>query len=145
MKLTKSALQNIINEELAAIQEEQEAAAIIEEIENWGQNLDEKVNIDAATLEKGATAAAAVGNVLGKVANNKTAAKYVGRLISKVPGVGPFLADLLMDIRPEDVEGLRALGTAAREKLDAGAATAAEPIEATVAQAVIPTAAMQEE
>jgi hypothetical protein len=107
MKLTKSALQNIINEELAAIQEEQEAAAIIEEIENWGQNLDEKVNIDAATLEKGATAAAAVGNVLGKVANNKTAAKYVGRLISKVPGVGPFLADLLMDIRPEDVEGLQ--------------------------------------
>ena len=34
MKLTKSALQNIINEELAAVKEEQEAAAIIEEIEN---------------------------------------------------------------------------------------------------------------
>jgi len=133
MKLTKSALQNIINEELAAIQEEQEAAAIIEEIENWGQNLDEKVELDAATLEKGAKAAAAVGNVLGKVASNKTASKYVGRLISKVPGIGPFLADLLVDIQPEDVEGLRALGAAAKEKLDAGAVTAAEPIEATVA------------
>ena len=133
MKLTKSALQNIINEELAAIQEEQEAAAIIQEIENWGQNLDEKVELDAATLEKGAKAAAAVGNVLGKVASNKTASKYVGRLISKVPGIGPFLADLLVDIQPEDVEGLRALGVAAKEKLDAGAATTAQPIDATVA------------
>ena len=145
MKLTKSALQNIINEELAAIQEEQEAAAIIQEIENWGQNLDEKVNIDATTLEKGAKTAAAVGNVLGKIANNKTAAKYVGRLISKVPGVGPFLADLLMDIRPEDVEGLKALGASAKGQLDKTAKTTAQPIEATVAQADIPTAAMQEE
>jgi hypothetical protein len=145
MKLTKSALQNIINEELAAIQEEQEAAAIIQEIENWGQNLDEKMALDATTLEKGAKAAARAGDVLGKIAGNDILSKYVGRALSKIPKVGPFLADLLMDIKPEDVEGLKALGASAKGQLDMAAKTTAQPIEATVAQADIPTAAMQEE
>jgi|7_EtaG_2_1085326.scaffolds.fasta_scaffold04040_6 hypothetical protein len=145
MKITKSELQNMINEELASLQEEQEAAAIIQEIENWGQGLDEKMALDATTLEKGAKAAARVGDVLGKVANNKTAAKYVGRIISKVPVIGPFLADLLMDIKPEDVEGLKALGTSARGQLDTVAKTTAQPIEATVAAADVETVAMAEE
>jgi len=145
MKITKSELQNMINEELASLQEEQEAAAIIQEIENWGQGLDEKMNIDASKLEKGAKAAMAIGDVLGKVASNSTASKYVGRIISKIPKVGPFLADLLMDIKPEDIEGLKALGASARGQLDTVAKTTAQPIEATVAAADVETVAMAEE
>jgi len=128
MKLTKSALQNIINEELAAIQEEQEAAAIMHEIENWGRNLDE---VDAGTLEKGAKMASRAGDLLGAIVKSKAGSKGVGAMLSKIPKIGPFLADLLADATPEDVEGLRALGAAARGQMDRFAKTVAEPIEET--------------
>jgi hypothetical protein len=127
MKLTKSALQNIINEELAAIQEEQEAAAIMHEIENWGRNLDE---VDAGTLEKGAKMASRAGDFLSAITKSKAGTKAFGAMLKKLTG-GDFLADLLADATPEDIEGLRAVGAAARGQLDRFAKTVAEPIEET--------------
>ena len=131
MKITKSQLQKIINEELASLNEQQEADQIVAEVCAYQESMNEISMPDAAALEKGAAAAAKAGNLLAKIVANPTAKKWMARLLKKVK-LG-FVGELLLDLTPDDVQGLQALGASARGGLDTMAKTTAQPVAKTVA------------
>ena len=119
MKITKSQLQKIINEEVANLNEQREADQIMAEVYAFQEGL------DAGTLEKGAAAAGKAADALGKIVANPLAKKWLGILLKKVK-LG-FVAELLLDLTPEDVQGLKSLGSAARGQADKLAKTVAQP------------------
>tara|TARA_R110000765_G_scaffold210040_2_gene315216 strand:- start:145 stop:591 length:447 start_codon:yes stop_codon:yes gene_type:complete len=131
MKITKSQLQKIINEELASLNEQQEADQIVAEVCAHQESMNEISMPDAATLEKGAAAAAKAGNLLAKIVANPTAKKWMARLLKKAK-LG-FVGELLLDLTPDDVQGLQALAASARGGLDTVAKTTAQPVARTVA------------